>query len=107
MHLFMYGITDSQRQARREMLIDCTRDDILKAGQSIMHDIENERSCQTIFGANTDRLQFMISRGWSLERFVEGLSLKQEKYVAELPAMEEVGNYAVREANELGAAELK
>lgn len=87
-------------------MIDCDKETLVKAAQTFMADIEKEKSCQTIFGSNSDKLQYFISRGWTLERFVEGLSLKQEKYTAALPSVEEVGNFAVRQANELGVAEV-
>lgn len=107
MQLFLYGITDEQRNERRQKLIEVEADQILEAGQSLMKDIEQEKTKQTIFGANVDKLQFFISRGWRIERFVEGLSLKSSNYTPELPQAQQVGNSVIREANEFGVAEFK
>lgn len=71
-----------------------------------MKDVETGKTSQCIFGPNNSELQYFITRGWSIERFAEGLSLNQQNYAA-LPEIATVGNAAIREACELGAAELK
>ena len=104
--LFMHGLTDDVRDLRRERLIGMTKDSLGKAASQLMDDLEKGQTSQVIFGASSDDLQYFIARGWKIERFVEGLSLKQERYVHALSDQQTVGNSAVRVANELGTAEV-
>jgi len=71
-------------QQRRQRLLEVTKADLQNViVNRLMADIEGEKTGQVIFGENHRDLQFFVTRGWVIERFVEGLSLSQQNYSPE------------------------
>ena len=71
-------------QQRRARLLEVSKADLQDVLNSrIMADIEAEKSGQTIFGLNQQDLHFFVTRGWTVERFIEGLSLNEHNYSPE------------------------
>jgi len=68
-------------EQRRNIIAQSTKKDISDLMELILTElVEKEKSSQGIFGGNNDNLQYFVSRGWKVERFVDGLSLKQQNY---------------------------
>ena len=81
---FLFGITPEMNQQRRAQLLKASKADLLEVlNTRMMADIESEKSGQMIFGVNQQDLQFFVTRGWVIERFIEGLSLNEHNYSPE------------------------
>lgn len=75
------GLSDEDIQERRELLLVLTKEDLVPSlNKYIMSPVEKDQTSQVIFGANQENLQWFVSRGWGISRFVDGLSLQQGKY---------------------------
>ena len=72
---FLFGITPEMNQQRRAQLLKASKADLLEVlNTRMMADIESEKSGQMIFGVNQQDLQFFVTRGWVIERFIEILA---------------------------------
>lgn len=96
---FLFGINEEAYQTRREALLGVSKEDLVSVvSGSIMGDVEKEKTSQVVFGASSDSLQYLVARGWRVQRFVDGVSLKKENYG------QEEGDY---EGDETGKNDLK
>ncbi len=50
------------------------------ANKYLLDRIKEGKSSQVIFGSQTNDLEGLLSRGWKIERAVEGLSIQEESY---------------------------
>lgn len=78
---FIKGITDSMRSQYRKGLFEVTKDDILDVTKRYLYEsIKEGKTSQVIFGTQGNDLESFLSRGWKIERPVEGLSVSEENY---------------------------
>jgi len=81
LRFFIKGISDNMRKEYREGLLSVTKDDVIEVAQKYLYgSIKDGKTSQVIFGTQDNDLEKFLSRGWKIERPVEGLSVSEEKY---------------------------
>jgi Zn-dependent M16 (insulinase) family peptidase len=81
MKLFMYGLTDEQVQARRGMILEVNKAQLIDMAQKyILEPKAQNESSMVIFGSDSFDFKSLEEKGWRVENFSEGLKLRQKLY---------------------------
>lgn len=84
MKQFLYGLTDADLQQRRARLLAVGKQDLVDAVQKyVLEPAKKEKSSKVVFGTATTDFEALASSGWKIEKFSDGLNLRQRLYEGE------------------------
>jgi Zn-dependent M16 (insulinase) family peptidase len=79
--LIAFGVKDEERETARRRVFDVTRDDVIDVvTRYVLNPMSKNETSQVIFGSQGIEMESLVSRGWKIERGIEGLSVNEESY---------------------------
>lgn len=77
----MYGLTDEQVQARRGLILETTKSQLMDMALKYVIEAKvQNKSSQVVFGSDSYDLNSLAEKGWKIEKFSDGLKLRQKLY---------------------------
>ena len=81
MRHFLYGLSDLEIQERRSRLLGVTRQQLIDAVTThILEPSKKNQSSKVIFGTSSVDQSSLKSNNWKVEKFSDGLSLRQKNF---------------------------
>ena len=81
MRLFLHGLTDEQVQERRGKLLEVTKSDLEDVARKYLKGpLDANHSSKVVFGPETADLKVLEKEGWKIEKFSEGLKLREKLF---------------------------
>ncbi|KAL4482884.1 hypothetical protein ABPG74_018910 [Tetrahymena malaccensis] len=78
---FIYGLNDKLRLNYRQALLAANSQKVIDtANEILLENIMKEQSSQVIIGSQAHNLKKLLSRGWKIEKAVDGISVSPKSY---------------------------
>ena len=81
MRHFLYGLTDAEVQERRSRLLGVSKQQLIDAVHThVLEPSKKNLSSKVIFGTSAVDQGLLQSNNWKVEKFSDGLSLRQKNF---------------------------